>query len=356
MIYNDRNIEIITNDAKVNDFLYIFNISERIEEPVKFMLQFQHKSKIITDEQLNKYIKVIEKLTGFIMEIIKNKIGKEQDFDNYNQDLINTKDDLFKLIEYLNFEAPNFKLKDNKGKWMNYIFTNPKSKKQNFPNISKLEILGDFDLKYLNSLKNLKILSLYEYGNELGDSLKDLTNLKELSISNYNHPLGDSLKGLINLEKLSISNYNHLLGDSLKGLINLKELSISGYKHPLGDSLKDLINLEELSISGYKHPLGDSLKDLINLEKLRISNYNHLLGDPGILLGDSLKGLINLKELNLDIVKDDIQNSLLELPKLENLYIRMDRFPYSLKKLHEKVKINMTLGYGKTPDNPECFR
>ena len=165
---------------------------------------------------------------------------------------------------------------------MNYIYTNEESNKQNFPNISKLQILGDFDLKYLNSLENLKILSL-EHGNELGDSLK----------------------GLINLEKLRISYYNHPLGDLLKGLINLKELSISNYNHPLGDSLE---------------------------------------------------GLINLKVLHLDTVKDDIENSLLKLSKLEKLYIRLDRFPYSLKKLREKIEINMTLGYGKTPDNPECFR
>ena len=56
MIYNYENIEIITNDATVNDFLYIYNTVERIKDPVIFLLENQHELNIITDEQ--KYIKV----------------------------------------------------------------------------------------------------------------------------------------------------------------------------------------------------------------------------------------------------------------------------------------------------------
>ncbi|WP_411682744.1 leucine-rich repeat domain-containing protein [Clostridium thailandense] len=202
--------------------------------------------------------------------------------------------------------------------------------KSDVEEITELDIQhsGIHDISGIESLTNLKQLTLGN--NRISDInvLKSLTNLQELNLSGNQLKDISVLKNLINLQSIDLG-YNEISNISaLKNLNNLKRIHLDNNKISDISALKNLTNLQELSfgcvpcwaidapaLKENYNEISDinSLENLTNLESLNLSHNK-------VKDISTLKGLSNLQMIDLSYNQiNDIGGIANTVNKLTNL-------------------------------------
>lgn len=194
--------------------------------------------------------------------------------------------------------------------------------------------LSDEELASIESLENLKQLSLSAGGRHLTDrSLTSISKLRRLESLSFHGSVTrtglNQLNKLTNLWslKVSVPSSVRMSGDelalNLKGLINLRSLRLSGLSLQDGDLtfLTQLPHLQQLSVQSKSLP-GMTWNYLQNLSEL---NSLYLTGISGASVEDltHLAGLTKLGRLNLSgRIPGAALEHLPNLPALWSLWIR----------------------------------
>jgi hypothetical protein len=177
---------------------------------------------------------------------------------------------------------------------------------QLMPNLEYLCIWYDevnfdeiFDLKYLTSLKTLKLGNVDEIrGLDKLKNLKDLSIYEVRKINIYDCPQLESLEITVLKEDIDYPNFNHFT--------NLKSLTIDGYfqiDKPLDISK---LKLDFISLDGIKHVPEEvnniehvKLKCMNKYNFTRLTNVKHLEFEEMAIDFNKFKSLPNLKKVTL---------------------------------------------------------
>lgn len=232
----------------------------------------------------------------------------------------------------------------------------------------------------LNTLKNLKELSLSSVKATLVPSWDQLTKLEKLSLSGFSNipsldPLTQlkdlsmicclsvpSLDRLVELENLEIIQFGNLPLPSLDALVNLVDLSISGNTIP---SLKQLGKLKKLQIDDTllnitkidlpsQAPLEELYLDCDNLKEFPKIDQPERLRSLSLYsqkdFSEDIKQFPHLRRLESSVFSSDLMN---HLPNLEDLSVGGHSLSQlnniSLKQKQQLKKLHLHNSVGQLP-------
>ena len=245
--------------------------------------------------------------------------------------------------------------------------------------LSQLGITDLCDVKHLEKVSNVELLSLVDNKIKEIKNLEKFINLKTLWLSFNEIERIENIDHLSNLKYLSLQNNNieDILG--LRSLTNLKELELNDNNVKNISGIDSLSHLTDLNLSNNIHIEGLSkLNNLISLKNLNLEKTN--ITDFPILNLNNLvelnlsKNLINeIPKLNLPELKIlNVSNNrirslefLCQFPNLEHLNLNnneieelecIDKMMYTLNKLYiDNNKLNLgkdLIDKLKIQDNP----
>ncbi|CAL6035263.1 Conserved_hypothetical protein [Hexamita inflata] len=186
--------------------------------------------------------------------------------------------------------------------------------------LKELDLSGNegIDLSFFKDIRQISSLNLS------GCQLRDFTEINPLDIQEYQLIDISQLQLLVQLEKIYLRGCSINRINVLSFLINLKELDLA--ENNLNDlsPLCNLVNLTKLNLENCTLCNIDSLKTLINLEELNLQNiiqFNQKEVQVRVVDISSLKNLMKLTILNLNSIGKLQLINLSTLIKLKQLYL-----------------------------------
>jgi hypothetical protein len=214
----------------------------------------------------------------------------------------------------------------------------------NISRLKNLKILTLYDYRYPKLIDNLNQLGLYHLNLAIGianfvlpNDIFSISTLRGLSITGVDSIDNISNIGrLENLESLKLSTYSLTkLPDSFGKLKKLKSLDLSGNKlTTLPNSFADLNELEGLNLTSNR---------LTSLNNIKSANLKSLQANNNLLteITDEIKNIPNVEILFLDFNKiKKISSQIGSLSRLTKLYLSKNEFTELPVEIKNCIKLN----------------